>query len=366
MNGGLQRDCLNISERLIERGHDVTILSTRQIGHVASSAKIRIEPARTLSNPGNEYALGKKLLAVRQDYDCVVGFNKMAGVDIYYAGDPPYFASKTGWWRRFSPRFIRQQKLESMIFAPGNAVQIIALSENQAALYRGFWRTEASRIHVIGPTLDPKRRRPELLAGDRRAEIRDHFDLPRNAVIALTIANRLKVKGLDRAVMALQPFSDIHWLVVGVRKNGDQEGKLRALLQKSGMSDRVTLLGIQEDIPAIVAASDFLLHPARLENTGTVLLEALANGLPVLASAACGYASYVEASGAGIVVDNRDDPRIWREAVARAGDPRTLALWREAALAYGASNPLTGGLEAACDLIERLGRNRRSRPARQV
>jgi UDP-glucose:(heptosyl)LPS alpha-1,3-glucosyltransferase len=366
MNGGLQRDCLNISERLIERGHDVTILSTRQIGHVASSAKIRIDPARTLSNPGNEYALGKKLLAVGQDYDCVVGFNKMAGVDIYYAGDPPYFTSKTGWWRRFSPRFIRQQKLESMIFAPGNTVQIIALSENQAALYRGFWRTEPSRIHVIGPTLDPKRRRPELLARDRRAEIRGRFDLPRDAVIALTIANRLKVKGLDRAVVALQPFSDIHWLVVGVRKNGDQENKLRALLQRSGMSDRVSLLGIQEDIPAIVAASDFLLHPARLENTGTVLLEALANGLPVLASAACGYAGYVEASGAGIVVDNRDDPRIWREAIARADDPRTRALWHEAALAYGASNPLTGGLESACDLIESLGRNRHSRPARPV
>jgi UDP-glucose:(heptosyl)LPS alpha-1,3-glucosyltransferase len=354
MNGGLQRDCLNISDRLVERGHNVTILTTRQVGHVESSATIKVHPARVLSNPGTEYALGRTLLAARRDFDCVVGFNKMAGLDIYYAGDPPYFVSKLGWWRPFSPRFMRQQNLESMIFAPGNAAQIIALSEQQAALYRGFWRTEESRIHVVGPTLDPKRRRPELLTGDRN-EIRDRFGLPREATIALTIANKLKVKGLDRAAKALQSVSNIHWLVAGFRKNGEEETRLRALIAKSGISERVTLLGI----PAIVVASDFMLHPARLENTGTVILEALANGLPVIASAACGYAKYVEASGAGLVVASRDDPEIWRQAILKAGDPAIRGRWREAALAYGASNQLTGGLEAACDLIETFRRNRR-------
>ncbi|MBZ9844656.1 glycosyltransferase family 4 protein [Mesorhizobium sp. CA5] len=336
----------------------MTILTTRQVGHVESSATIKIQPARVLSNPGTEYALGRSVLTARRDFDCVVGFNKMAGLDIYYAGDPPYFVSKLGWWRPFSPRFMRQQNLESMIFAPGNTVQIIALSENQAALYRDFWRTEESRIHVVGPTLDPKRRRPELLTVDRN-EIRDRFGLPRKSVIALTIANRLKVKGLDRAVKGLQPFPDIHWLIAGLRKGSEEETRLRALIAKSGMSERVTLLGIQEDIPAIVVASDFMLHPARLENTGTVILEALANGLPVIASDACGYANYVEASGAGLVVANRDDPEIWRQAILKAGNPAVPAQWHKAALAYGASNPLTGGLEAACDLIETSRRTRR-------
>ena len=359
MNGGLQRDCLNISDRLVRRGHDVTILTTRQVGHVDSTATIRVQPARVISNPGTEYALGKTVLAARRDFDCVVGFNKMAGLDIYYAGDPPYFASKLGWWRPFSPRFMRQQNLESMIFAPGSATQIIALSEHQAALYRDFWRTEESRIHVVGPTLDPKRRRPELRIGDRR-EIRARLGLPLEAVIALSVANRLKVKGLDRAIKALQAFPGIHWLVVGFRKNSEEEIRLRGLIAKSGMSDRVTMLGIQEDIPAIVVASDFMLHPARLENTGTVLLEALANGLPVIASDACGYAKYVEASGAGLVVANRDDVEIWRQAILKAGNPAIRAQWQEAALAYGSSTPLTGGLEAACDLIETLRRKRRA------
>jgi len=58
-------------------------------------------------------------------------------------------------------------------------------------------------------------------------------------------------------------------------------------------------------------------------------------------------------------VANRDDPEIWRQAILKAGDPEVRARWHQAALAYGASNPLTGGLEAACDLIEGLRRNRR-------
>ena len=354
-SGGLQRDCLNISEQLIERGHTVTIMATRQIGRVESSAQIRIQPTRVLSNPGNDEALGKMLLAARQDFDCVVGFNKMTGLDVYYAGDPPYFASKRGWWRRFSPRFIRQQKLESTIFAPGSAVKIIALGEHQAALYSGFWRTEEARMSVIGPTLDPRRRTPHLTARDRRHEIRDRFGLPREAVIALTIGNRVNVKGLDRAVKALEQFSNIHWAVVGTRKDSSEENRLLGLISKFGMGGRVTLLGVQEDIPAIVATSDFMLHPARLENTGTVLLEALANGLPVVASAACGYAKYVEASGAGIVVPNRDDPQIWRKAIARAADAQMRAQWSDAARTYASTNSLTGGLQAACDLVERWG-----------
>lgn len=365
-NGGLQRDCLNISEELVARGHDVTIMTTRRIGSVASSAKVEIQPVRALSNPGNEYALGRTLLALGQDYDCVVGFNKMAGLDIYYAGDPPYFASKTGWWRRFSPRFVRQQRLESMIFAPGRSVQVIALTENQAALYRDYWRTERSRIHVIGPTLDPRRLGVGPVTNDRRDAARDRFGLPRDRVVALTIANRWKVKGLDRAAAALQSFPRIHWAVVGVRQNSDEEIRLRALIDRAGMSGRATLLGVQEDIPGVVSASDFMLHPARLENTGTVLLEALANGLPVVASSACGYAKYVEGSGAGLVVANRDDPEIWRRAIEKASDPETRTRWRQAALAYGVSNSLTGGLRAACDLVETLGRNRRPHRDRQA
>ena len=46
--------------------------------------------------------------------------------------------------------------------------------------------------------------------------------------------------------------------------------------------------------------ADLLIHPAYNENTGTVLLEALVAGLPVLVSAVCGYAHYIAEADAGL------------------------------------------------------------------
>ena len=45
-----------------------------------------------------------------------------------------------------------------------------------------------------------------------------------------------------------------------------------------------------------------MLHPARLESAGSVLIEAMCCGLPMLTTNRCGYAEYVEASGGGVVL----------------------------------------------------------------
>ena len=52
-----------------------------------------------------------------------------------------------------------------------------------------------------------------------------------------------------------------------------------------------------------------LVHPARKEAGGLVLLEALSQGLPVIASEECGYAQYVAEAKAGEIVPNTDDPK---------------------------------------------------------
>lgn len=58
----------------------------------------------------------------------------------------------------------------------------------------------------------------------------------------------------------------------------------------------------RDDIPRFLLAADLLVHPAYIENTGTVLLEAMVAGLPVLATDICGYAHYIEDACAGELV----------------------------------------------------------------
>ncbi len=52
-----------------------------------------------------------------------------------------------------------------------------------------------------------------------------------------------------------------------------------------GLSEQVQILKGRSDIPRFLLGADLLVHPAYNENTGTVLLEALVSGLPVLVSA---------------------------------------------------------------------------------
>ena len=63
-----------------------------------------------------------------------------------------------------------------------------------------------------------------------------------------------------------------------------------------GLADRISFLGHREDIPELMAAADLLVHPARHDTTGTVILEAVVNGLPVITTSTCGYAHHVEAA----------------------------------------------------------------------
>ncbi|MFX5530075.1 glycosyltransferase, partial [Acinetobacter baumannii] len=67
-------------------------------------------------------------------------------------------------------------------------------------------------------------------------------------------------------------------------------------------NDQVQILKGRSDIPRFLLGADLLIHPAYNENTGTVLLEALVSGLPVLVTDVCGYAHYIAEADAGRVL----------------------------------------------------------------
>lgn len=109
----------------------------------------------------------------------------------------------------------------------------------------------------------------------------------------IQVAAQFGVKGVDRAIeaMAEQARTDLFLLVAG----GGEIEKYNAIAEKHGVADRVIFAGASSDIPHLIAAADLMIHPARKEATGTVIVESLAVGVPVIASATCGYAHYTAA-----------------------------------------------------------------------
>ena len=57
-----------------------------------------------------------------------------------------------------------------------------------------------------------------------------------------------------------------------------------------------------DELEELYTAADLMIHPARNEATGTVLIEALCCGLPVLTTDLCGYSEYITAAAGGVVL----------------------------------------------------------------
>ena len=121
------------------------------------------------------------------------------------------------------------------------------------------------------------------------------------------------------------------------------------------MDDRVYLPGARDDVPDLLLAAVLMLHPARNEATGTVLIEALAAGLPVLCSGNCGFADYVWESG-GMVLHNPFSQRAFSRTLLRAfATPEKLEDMRQNAIGYGLQADFYRRADVAADIIRGEG-----------
>ncbi|MBZ0218745.1 MAG: glycosyltransferase, partial [Fimbriimonadaceae bacterium] len=109
--------------------------------------------------------------------------------------------------------------------------------------------------------------------------------------------------------------------------------------------------GHRDDIADILCAADLMVHPARKENTGAVILESLMCGTPVICSGSCGNAEFVARSGAGSVTPEPFAHSDLVAAVKSALAPRKLAVFRKKARVFGKDTSAFQGRERAVDVI---------------
>ena len=100
--------------------------------------------------------------------------------------------------------------------------------------------------------------------------------------------------------------------------------------------------------------ADLLVHPARNEAAGAVLLEALVAGLPVVVTDICGYAQHVKAARAGILLPAPFSQEQLDRVVLRYIDGIFRAECRSSALQYARLNDLYSMHRRGAELIEKL------------
>jgi len=141
-----------------------------------------------------------------------------------------------------------------------------------------------------------------------------------DGVLCLAVGRLDLVKGHDVLLRAVTMTRSPH-LAVAIAGTGSEEVHLRDLAGRLGVSGRVLFLGRCGDVGSLLHAADLFVLPSRREGLPISLIEAMACGLPIVATDVGGVRDVVEPSGAGIVVPP-EDPAALTEAVdALATDP---------------------------------------------
>ncbi|HMM55424.1 MAG TPA: glycosyltransferase family 4 protein [Candidatus Desulfobacillus sp.] len=357
--GGLQRDFLRIAGICQARGHRVRVYALSWQGALPDGFELMRVPVKALANHRRyeKFVDWMKRDLAERPADRLVGFNKMPGLDVYYCADPCY-EEKARTLRspmyRLSGRYRHFAAYERAVFAPRAKTEILMLSAVQQALYVRHYATPAARLHLLPPGIAADRRAPPD-AAHIRAGFRREFRLGDDDLLLLQVGSGFKTKGLDRSLRALAALPEALKRRARLIAIGQDEPKpFLSLARALGLADRVRILKGRDDIPRFLLGADLLLHPAYSENTGTVLLEAVVAGLPLIASAACGYAHYVEEAGAGRVLPQPFEQAAFDRLLAEAlEDGQQRRRWRDSGLAWAERADIYSLHERAADIILR-------------
>ena len=312
--GGVQRDMLRIANDCAKLGHTVTIYTGEwRGGKPQGNVQLKILPSKGLQNHQRYQSLiGAMHVALKlEPVDFVVGFNRMEGLDAYYAADPCFIArayEEKSWFYRLSARFRFFRDCENSVFSKQSNCEILLLTERDKAEFQRWYQTQDTRLHILPPNIPADKFKYKSRAS-AHAYLLEQFGLPEQAHVILTVGSAYIRKGVDRVVSALAALPETirnnTWLIaVGEYESSSTFAKDAKNL---GLAERCIQAGGRADVADLMLGANLLAHPARSELAGLVIVEAMTAGLPVLLTDVCGYASHVQAAGAGIVLDSPFD-----------------------------------------------------------
>ena len=210
------------------------------------------------------------------------------------------------------------------------AGRVIAVSQAVAESLRQNGVIESSKITVVHNGIDTGR-------FDRAVSTSQDDD---SATLVGTVGHLAPIKGHDvfvRAAALIAPRRrDVHFVVIGEDKSPgmDQRRSLESLVAELRLNDVVSMPGWREDMRAALSSLTLFVSAARSEPFGLAIVEAMAAGLPIVATASEGAREIIEDGVTGKLVPV-DDPEALAQAIEDLLDnsPERARLGRNAAVA---------------------------------
>ena len=161
-----------------------------------------------------------------------------------------------------------------------------------------------------------------------RAEERLKLNIAPNAIVLTTVGRLVSIKGqvylLEAVSKTVDYFrsrdKDFRCLIIG---EGELKGSLEEKVQEFGISENVHFLGHQSDVSPYLQLSDIFVLPSLNEGFGLVIIEAMAAGLPIIASNVGGIPEIVDDGTEGLLVPSEDANKL-AEAIIKIADNTEL------------------------------------------
>ena len=319
--GGFQRQCMDLCEGFIAKGHQVTIVTTAHPNNIEVEEKdgytaYYLNPSKPTKLSRNWFKESKKLVKqIHQDNPIdIIHSNEFAATGVMSWASKlniPIAVVCHGSLRTELLSFLssadkRPRYWHWMILTPLHLFR-------RCLLWEFPMRKNAEKIILVSPTLE---RDFSLFAKNKVKVIENGIKLPEKTAFVendgelrlLCTGRADRQKGFQKAIMAVKEIDDLdlHLDIVGT---GPYLNDLKILTDKLGIDEKVTFHGRVDDdeLARIYAAADIYLIPTmRYEGLPLALLEAMSHGIPTISSEIGGNADVITHDFDGLFIKPGD------------------------------------------------------------
>lgn len=354
---GHARHCLNIGRELAARGHKVRIYTMQWKGDKPDAIHMVPVPVKSKVPEERNDFFHRWVLAHKAKYpvDLTIGFNKMQGLDWCLVTEGCYkaqVAEARNWVYKMTAAYKFWNDCEEAVFGENSKTEILLMSGAQRAIFANQFPVAVRRMHLLPPGVT-RDRKATTASELYKMEFRREQNIKPDQLVLLAVMTRFARQGLERLIEAMGALPDplrnrVRLWVVG----NDKPDPFLARAHALGIAEQMVFFGGREDVPVFMQSADLLVHPAHQDMTATVLLEAMAAGLPVLCTTTCGYAPLVKNARAGLLASYPFDQQAFNQLLAQALSSDERMEWGINALEFTDSRDIYTLAHKACDLIE--------------
>ena len=360
-HGGIARDLRKIAGECLARGHQVRIYAMQWEGEPLLGAERVMLPQRGVRSHVRQRRFAAAVVdhARRQPMDLLVGMNKMPELNVYFAGDSCFenkVYTQRPWLYRLTPRYRHFADFESAVFAVSARTRILAIAPVEVDVFKAIYGTPAHRFHALPPGIERDRvALADAASAPCREALRAELGVGEGELLVLFVGSGFIKKGLDRVLRGVAALSSpLRWRVRLLVVGHDKPERFQRLARRLDIADRVRFLGGRDDVPTLLRAADAFVLPAYDEAAGIVILESVVAGVPTLATANCGYASYIEQAGAGLVTALPFKQEQFNADLTRLLESEERSAWSRRGRDLAKAVDLHSLAPCAVDLLERF------------